>query len=230
MSLPKLKEFRFNHLAELGERCEVILGSKSPRRKMFMELSGVQFRVVGADIEEILIPGQAPDQQAIRLSEEKARAVGLALSKSNHSGSNQSGRKLVIIGSDTIVWFANEALGKPIDAAEAKRMLRQLSGQIHTVYTSICLLAATDGPEIGFESFSGCAQTDVTFNDLSDEQISEYVATGDPLDKAGAYGAQEHGAFLVDHMIGDLDTVIGFPRALVDQLSERALRSLDETL
>lgn len=220
MALPELAPVSLDALRRLSERCQIILGSSSPRRRMFMELSGAPFRAIGAEIKEIVHPYEAPDVAAMRLAEEKARAVSDSIEKEPDGAINT-----LVIGSDTIVWHEAQALGKPSDQTEARAMLRRLSGQTHTVYTAVSLLLLhRDGPLV----FNGCAKTDVTFNNLTDQQISDYVATGDPLDKAGAYGAQEHGAFLVDHIVGELDTVIGFPRALVDELAGRALQSLLE--
>ncbi|HSG99785.1 MAG TPA: Maf family protein [candidate division Zixibacteria bacterium] len=215
MSLPELPEISLNNLKQLSQRARIVLGSASPRRREFMRRSGVPYQTASAEIDEIVGPGEAPDAAAMRLALEKCRAVAEALAAAEPT---------VIIGSDTIVWHEGESLGKPVDDADAARLLRRLSGRTHTVYTGVCLLAAGFGAAA--QPLTGCAQTEVTFIELTEQHINDYIATGDPLDKAGAYGAQQLGAFLVDRINGDLDTVIGFPRALVDSLAAELLRAL----
>ncbi len=169
-----------------------ILASASPRRKELLEKAGYAFEIRVSDADESLPAGITP-AEAVRLNAaRKARAVAKQCPGA------------VVLGCDTVVAIDGAILGKPQDAAEAKDMLRRLSGNTHTVYSGVCI---TDGEtETVF-----AAATDVTFYELSDRTIDAYVATKEPMDKAGAYGIQGLGCVLVKEISGDYSNVVGLP-------------------
>jgi len=186
----------------------VILASSSPRRQQLMRQMGAEFTVVRPDVEEMVLPGEAPDALVERLSLAKALAI--------HPGHDQG----VVLGSDTVVVLDGEILGKPADAEDAAGMLRSLSGRTHTVFTGFALVdLATGHRHVDHE------RTEVTFRTLDDEEIARYVASGSPLDKAGSYGIQDDfGAVFIERIMGDYYTVVGLPMAKVYV----ALRGLKE--
>jgi len=187
----------------------LVLGSGSPRRQYLLGEAGVRFRVIVPDIDETPRPREDPFVCAVRLAEEKARQIARS------SDDNE-----IVIGGDTVVVLCGEILGKPADPAEATDMLRRLAGASHTVCTALALA--------GRRALlcSGEERTEVTFNRVTDSQISDYVASGEPLDKAGAYGIQGMGAFLVDTLDGHLDNVIGLPLTLLNRLAGQTLELL----
>ena len=171
---------------------QFILASASPRRKELLEKAGYTFAVLVSDVDETLPDGISPEE-AVRLNAaRKAQAVSAL-----HPGD-------VVLGCDTVVAIGGKILGKPRSAAEAKEMLRQLSGRTHTVYSGVCI---TDGTK---ETVFAVA-TDVTFYALSETTIEAYAATGEPMDKAGAYGIQGLGCVLVREISGDYSNVVGLP-------------------
>jgi septum formation protein len=175
----------------------IILASASPRRRELLGLIGIKdFKIIPADSEADYPSGMEPGKAAEYIALKKAESV---LGK---IGGDPSGS--LILAADTIVWLDGAALGKPADAEDAKRMLRALSGKKHTVYSGIALLDRD-----GF--LTGSAATDVWFKSLSDSEIEAYVATGQPLDKAGAYGAQDLAALFVSRIEGEYFNVIGLP-------------------
>ncbi len=210
-----------NKLRHLSEEFPVILGSGSPRRKDLLEQAGIPFSIVTTDVPEDIPRGEAPDTAAKRLSALKAYHVSQRVIQEGRT------EPAVIISADTIVWHNGECLGKPENETVARELLHRLRGETHSVFTAVTLslnLSPTLAHSVSDIVVSdivetGIAETKVAFKNVSDDQIERYIATGDPLDKAGAYGAQELGAFLVDHISGELDTVIGFPLALVDDLA-----------
>ena len=137
----------------------------------------------------------------------------LALTKAREVAA-QCAAEDVVIGADTIVWVDGRAFGKPRDEAEAARMLRRLSGDCHTVYTGVAVLRG------GTECVS-CEESRVWFRELSDEEIGRYIATGEPMDKAGAYGAQGRGALFVRAIEGDFFNVMGLPLCLLGQMLKK---------
>ena len=171
-------------------RPRVILASQSPRRRELLALVGIVHEVQPADIDERYLPGEAPRAHAERLARGKA-------SKIQRDGA-------VVIGSDTIVVVDGDVLGKPRDAAEAATMLRRLSGRTHAVITAVAV--AWKG-----RLESAVEEVDVTFHALSDADIERYIATGEPMDKAGAYGIQGYGATIVARVDGDYFAVMGLP-------------------
>jgi septum formation protein len=178
----------------------VVLASMSPRRRELLALLGLACEINPADVDETWRNGEPPAMHAERLAQEKAAARP-------RSGA-------VTIGADTIVVIDGAILGKPRDAAEASEMLRRLAGREHEVFTGVAV--AYDGREA-----SGVARTAVRFRALDDTTIAEYVATGEPLDKAGAYGIQGYGAVLVERIDGDYFTVMGLGLGLMVDLLER---------
>ncbi len=173
----------------------LILASGSPRRAEILSMLGYEFAVEVADCDESLGDVKAADAVAI-LSRRKAEAVA-----AQHSADIEDG--CVILGSDTLVTLDGTVLGKPRDQADAERMLRILSGRTHTVYTGVTVIGAQTLVEV--------SAARVTFAELSDGDIRSYIATGEPLDKAGAYGAQGRGAVLIEKIDGDFFTVMGLP-------------------
>ena len=182
----------------------VVLASASPRRRELLALLGLAFDVAPADVDESWRNGEAPAVHAERLAREKATAARRADS--------------VTIAADTIVVVDGDILGKPRDRAEAAAMLRRLGGREHVVHTAIAVA-------FGGRLVSGVEATRVWFRTLAEPTIEAYVATGEPLDKAGAYGIQGFGAVLVERIEGDYFTVMGLGLArLVDLLGEVGLR------
>jgi len=180
---------------------KLILASASPRRRELLEQMGVfDFTVTPApyEIEADSLP---PAEAVVRI----ALAKGQAVAETAEPGA-------LVLAADTEVLFDGKLLGKPQDKADAVRMLRQLSGTKHTVYTGVALLQ--DGKKV-----TGVEVTDVYFRELTDAEIETYVETGEPLDKAGAYGIQGRAAHFVRRIEGDVYNVIGLPLCLVTELT-----------
>ena len=169
-----------------------ILASASPRRKELLQKAGYTFDIQVSDADETLPDGITPAEAVQLNAARKAQAVA-----QKHPGA-------VVLGCDTVVAIDGAILGKPQDEAEAKAMLRRLSDRTHTVYSGVCI---TDGET---ETVFAVA-TDVTFYELSDRTIDTYAATGEPMDKAGAYGIQGLGCVLVKEISGDYSNVVGLP-------------------
>ena len=178
----------------------LVLASQSPRRRELLALIGLAHEVRPADIDESCGPGESPRVYAERLAREKASAI--------------AADDAIIVGSDTIVVVDGEILGKPADPADAARMLRSLRGRSHTVITAV---AVRHGTHVE----SDAEEVTVTFHDLSDDDIRRYVATGEPMDKAGAYGIQGFGATIVRAVDGDYFAVMGLPLQLLVRLLGR---------
>ena len=199
---------KLKYLPLLAAKYEIVLGSKSPRRVTLLKETGIQFKQVIPDLEEDQLPDEPPYEYAERLARDKALMVAQGLSADQ-----------IVISCDTIVVLDGRVLGKPLDEQEAFRTLSTLAGKEHTVCTALAV-ANQKGILAG-----GYELTDVWFNKVSDGQIKNYIASGEPMDKAGAYGIQGMGAFLVDRLEGNLDTVIGFPRKLLESLAQRIMES-----
>ncbi|HWJ24875.1 MAG TPA: Maf family protein [Gemmatimonadaceae bacterium] len=178
------------HSRANGAPLRVILASQSPRRRDLLTLIGVPHEVRPADIDETVLPGERPAPHAERLARGKALAIASAEPDA------------LTIGSDTIVVVDGDILGKPADRDEARRMLRRLSGREHVVFTAV---AVADGGRVA----SGVEEVTVRFRALGDDEIDAYVATGEPMDKAGAYGIQGYGATIVEGIDGDYFAVMG---------------------
>jgi septum formation protein len=194
----------------------LILASASPRRRELLAQVGYRFEVHPAHIPEDPLPGENPIAYVTRLAREKAEAVFREVRSVESTFENQGmgGQpSLVVLGADTTVTLDNAILGKPEDAADAARTLRLLSGRTHRVITGVAL-ATAEGTEVAAEA------TAVKFLTLSDEEIAAYVASGEPMDKAGAYGIQGHAARWIPRIEGCYFNVMGLPLALVCSLLE----------
>lgn len=172
----------------------IVLASASPRRSELLESAGIIFTAVPGDIDETPFPGEEPVAHVLRLAEGKAREV------------SSLGVGRFFIGADTIVLCDNEIMGKPSDDADAARMLRALSGRVHQVITGFTVLDHHTGRTV-----SRAVSTDVAFKPLDEEEISAYVASGCPLDKAGAYAIQGGAAYMVARIDGSYTNVVGLP-------------------
>jgi septum formation protein len=177
----------------------LVLASGSPRRRDLLEEAGVRFEVLVPDVDETPAPGEGPAALAERLARSKAAAVRIAA---------EGGRW--ILAADTVVAIDDRVLGKPVDPADAVRMLSGLAGRRHRVYTGYALRCARSG-----ELISGVVESHVQIRPLTAEQIAEYVASGEPLDKAGAYAAQGHGGRFIEAIEGSRSNVIGLPMETV---------------
>ncbi len=192
----------------------LVLASASPRRRDLLLQAGYRFEVHPAHIPEDPLPGEDPIVYVTRLAREKAEAVYRELSKgASPERLRPGGQSLMVLGADTTVTLDNAILGKPEDAADAARMLRLLSGRTHRVVTGVALVTQK-GAEVAAEV------TAVRFLTLSDEEIAAYVATGEPLDKAGAYAIQGRAARWIPRIEGCYFNVMGLPLALVSSLLE----------
>ena len=195
----------------------LVLASASPRRRDLLLQAGFRFEVHPAHIPEDPLPGEDPIVYVTRLAREKAEAVYREISGGPDPGSTNSekvrpdGQPLVVLGADTTVTLDNVILGKPEDAADAARMLRLLSGRTHRVITGVAL-ATAKGAEVAAEV------TAVRFHTLSEAEIAAYVATGEPMDKAGAYAIQGRAARWIPRVEGCYFNVVGLPLALVSSL------------
>lgn len=170
----------------------IILASASPRRKELLSLAGIEYTVIPSECDEALPEKISPPEAVTLLAERKADDVF-----KRYPGD-------IIIAADTVVALGEEILGKPKNETDAFKMLRMLSGKMHTVYTGVCIMNK-DGKDIFFCS------TEVEFYELTDDEITEYISTGEPTDKAGAYGIQGKGALLVKRISGDYLNVVGLP-------------------
>lgn len=185
-------------------RARVILASASPRRRELLTLVGIDHEVQPANIDESYLPGETPREHAERLARGKASAV--------------EERDAVIVGSDTIVVVDGDVLGKPRDPEHAKEMLRRLSGRSHVVMTGVAVRWRD-------KLLSSVEEVGVTFRGLDDDEIDRYIATNEPMDKAGAYGIQGYGATIVERVDGDYFAVMGLAvNSLVRLMREAGLR------
>lgn len=192
---------------------KLILASGSPRRREILTDLGYSFDVKTADFDESQVSLEKPSEGVQALALGKATAAAEATSVDAPT---------VFLGSDTVVALNDAVMGKPADEEDAKAMLRSLSGKTHVVYTGVALVEKNERGEIvSNETF--VEATEVTFFELSEEEIDWYVGTGEPMDKAGAYGIQGLGRVLVEGIRGDYETVVGLPAARV----YRALREHD---
>jgi septum formation protein len=182
----------------------LVLASASPRRRELLTQAGFSFEVHPADISENLFPGEDPIAYVTRLAREKAQAVYKEITKA-------PAPPLVVLGADTTVTLDDHILGKPEDAADAARMLRLLSGRTHRVITGVAVVTAASA-QVAAEV------TEVTFLPLSDAEIAAYIATGEPMDKAGAYAIQGFAARWVPRIEGCYFNVVGLPISLVSTL------------
>jgi septum formation protein len=180
----------------------LVLASASPRRRELLARLELDFEVRPTGTDETPHPGEAPEAHVLRLAAAKANAAALPGE--------------MVLGADTIVVVDGEILGKPGDDEEARAMLRRLSGRDHEVWTGVALAVRAEGAEPELHSRS--CRTLVRFRALTDADIDAYVATGEPADKAGAYGIQGGAAAFVESIEGDYDNVVGLPLATVRDL------------
>ncbi len=173
---------------------DIVLASASPRRADLLESAGIRARTCPSSVDETYLPGETPEGHALRLASAKAREVSAKC----------SGR--FFIGADTIVVIDGEIMGKPVDSADAERMLRKLSDSSHAVITAYTVLDTETGQEI-----SEAVTTLVYFRQLRDEEIHAYIASGCPFDKAGAYAIQGAAAQMIRKIEGSYTNVVGLP-------------------
>lgn len=205
----------------------LVLASASPRRQELLRTAGIAFAVQPADIDETPLPGEPARECAERLAREKALAVWRTRPQD------------VVLGADTIVVVDETILGKPVDGEDAARMLRHLSGRVHRVITGVCVVQAAAGRQSpaasenlavysaqspasletlqteNRELRTGSETTLVTMGELSEDEIRDYVASGEPMDKAGAYAIQGRASRWIPRIEGDYSNVVGLPVALV---------------
>lgn len=181
----------------------LILASASPRRRDLLEQIGVRFRVRAADIDESVLPGESPAEYTMRVARDKARAV-LA----------SEGPELPVLGADTAVILDDRILGKPVSREDAARMLSLLSGRTHRVYSAVAM--AVNGQAVQ----QRLNITSVTFAELDEAWIESYIDTGDPMDKAGAYGVQGRAAERISRIDGSFSGVMGLPLYETSELIE----------
>ena len=180
---------------------QLVLASGSPRRQRFLEELGLDFTVAVADVDEVLRAGESPPAFVSRLAQEKAAAIAVAHPEA------------WVIGADTVVVVADEILGKPADPADALAMLSRLVGRSHEVWTGFAIIRSTS------VVVTRAVRTEVTFVSASADVLAVYVASGEPLDKAGSYGIQGCGGLLVERIDGSYSNVVGLPMAeLVEDL------------
>ncbi len=183
----------------------LILASSSPRRQQLFRELGLTFIALAADIDETPLPGEHPGAMTCRLAEEKARAIAMRLGEVTTD--------TLIVASDTTVALGDEIYGKPIDAADARRMLQDLRNGPHQVFSAVSVLQLPRDRQT-----TRINTTDVFMRDYSDAEIDAYIASGDPLDKAGAYGIQARDFACVAHLQGCYASVMGLPLADLSEL------------
>lgn len=183
----------------------LVLASNSPRRKQLLALGNWKFDIIVSDVDETQLPDEKPNEYVLRLAKAKATAVAAKAP----SGS-------IIIGSDTAVIDGREIIGKPKDEVDAERMLKQLRGKIHQVYTGVAVHRVSDG-----KTLVELCVTDVPMRPYADHEISAYIQTGDPLDKAGAYAIQHPDFQPVESMRGCYASVMGLPMCHVVRMLQK---------
>lgn len=198
-------------LQDLLRERPLILASASPQRQRLLRLLQLEFKIDPADVNEHMPDGGEPAAIAMELAAEKAAVTGR---RHDHG---------LVVGADTIVVIDGDMLGKPEDAADAARMLRQLSGRTHEVYTGFTLLALPEQ-----KALTAFERTEVTFKALEDKEIADYIATKSPLNKAGAYGIQDTSAYFVTRITGCFYNVVGFPLSRFYQSCRTFLAEMDQ--
>lgn len=207
----------------------MILASGSPRRRDLLEQAALEFEVIVSDVEEVVTKTN-PDEVVLELSEQKCAAVANDFMKNVPSNLGTlidlENGGILVIGADTVVSLDNKILGKPEDAKDALKMLMNLSGRVHEVYTGVtCKVlkynSFTEGM-LEMDSFSFFVETKVNMYPFDEYEALDYIATGEPMDKAGAYGIQGIGERLVESINGDYNNVVGLPLSrLMKELAER---------
>lgn len=176
----------------------LLLGSASPRRRDILQGLGLSIRVEPADIPEHRLPGEAPLEYVSRIVADKLAAVG----------ERASGAFSAALVADTVVVIDGDVLGKPVDVADAERLLGRIAGRTHTVYTRYAI-SLPDAPSTA--RIARTVSTEVTLRAASPDELTRYAASGEGLDKAGAYAAQGIGAFLIERLVGSYSNVVGLP-------------------
>ncbi len=195
----------------------LVLASASPRRRELLTQAGYTFTVAPAHIPEDPLPGESPIAYVVRLAREKAEAV-----YAQHAARENDADPLLVLGADTTVVAPNgEILGKPVDAADAARMLRLLAGATHQVITGVALVSPGNLE-------TAAEVTHVTMLTLSESEIADYIATGEPSDKAGAYAIQGRAARWIPRVHGCYFNVVGLPLSLASSMIEGTLRRLEK--
>ena len=203
------------------EKIDIVLASGSPRRKELLEREGVEFTVRVSEVDEFLEPDllRRPEEAAKKLAERKARAVLEEMLNEAYVGT------AMVVGADTMVVVDGAIYGKPEDEADARRILGELSGRAHQVITGVSVWLAgapANEEDISIACRAFAETSHVVFKELDDELIERYIATGEPMDKAGAYGVQgKGGEMLVERVAGDFDNVVGLPvKRLIAEFQE----------
>lgn len=188
---------------------QIILASQSPRRKELLEQIGLEFEICPAKGEEI-ITKSVPEEVVMELSKQKAEEVAAMVSSYTQEHKDiTTPSDILVIGADTVVAYDGKILGKPVDEADAKRMLSMLSGNTHSVFTGVTLVLIDKSGRAGELVFF--EKTDVKMHAMSELEIERYIATGEPMDKAGSYGIQGKCAIYIEKIDGDYNNVVGLP-------------------
>ncbi len=186
---------------------KLILASQSPRRAEILRTAGFLFSILPTYVSEIPDENLSLDQQILKIAEDKARAAQMTITDKSLDA--------IVLSADTMVCIGNKPIGKPMDVADAELTLRQLSGIEHLVKTAVVLLDLQSNQII-----SHIETTRVQFKNLTSKEISDYIATGEPMDKAGSYGIQGIGKKFIDSIDGDYNNVVGLPIKKVQELFE----------
>ncbi len=179
-----------------------ILASKSPRRKELLKNIGLQAEIMPANVDESALSTLPPEKMVTELALLKASDVARSFKGNTY-----------VIGADTVVVLDGKVFGKPRDINDAQKMLLELSGKTHSVYTGYCVVSCKDGSAV-----AKYEKTDVTFRALSEKEIDAYIKTREPMDKAGAYGIQEKGSMFIEKIDGDYFNVVGLPVCALTKL------------
>lgn len=194
---------------------QIILASASPRRKALLEQIGMEFEICPAKGEEVITESR-PDAVVLELSRQKAEEVAAGVLTYNEQHPDlATPQDILVIGADTVVAYGDEILGKPKDEEDAGRMLTLLQENTHSVYTGITLVFIDKSGRTGEYCFF--EKTDVTMYPMDEDEINRYIATGEPMDKAGSYGIQGRCAIYIKQIEGDYNNVVGLPVARLYQ-------------
>ena len=194
---------------------QIILASASPRRKELLEQIGLEFEICPAKGEEI-ITKTIPEEVVMELSKQKAEEIASMVATFGEENKEiTTPSDILVIGADTVVAYDGKILGKPKDEEDAKRMLTMLAGNTHSVFTGVTLVLIDKSGRAGELVFY--EKTDVTMHSMTEQEIARYVASGEPMDKAGAYGIQGKCAIYIEKITGDYNNVVGLPIARIYQ-------------
>jgi len=189
----------------------LVLASQSPRRRFLLEKAGYQFHTLSIEISEKLKENLSLDEALQDLARQKSEAL-------LESGKLLNLHDILLLSSDTVVVLDGEVIGKPKDLVEAENILGRMSGRTHKVKTAICLMELSASGQEVLTSVTALETSEVTFKAMSSSEITRYVQTQRPLDKAGAYGIQDLPEGVITHLKGNLDNVMGLPVKLVEEL------------